>query len=138
MDGFHGGIRAFINDLLRTKKNDGYQNFINETKVLFGLLETESEEMTLNTFKHYENVAEEEADAFILKLGISPILFEQSQRQDKGVEDIGDCHVMLYPKSETFKKYGFNNIKGDQSLVMIKLDPSNIYYADYGCPALID
>ena len=138
MDGFHGGIRAFINDLLRTKKNDGYQNFINETKVLFGLLETESEEMTLNTFKHYENVAEEEEDAFFLKLGMSPILFERSQRQDKGVEDIGDCHVMLYPKSETFKKYGFNNIKGDQSLVMIKLDPSNIYYADYGCPALID
>jgi hypothetical protein len=121
--GFHGNISATITIAKSETVEDLKKSGLSDAQIN-------------DVLAHYGEIAKKEA-AFFSSLGISQALFDRTQLRDKGMGD-GKTYVMLAPSPATFLKYGVTGVEGDESMEVIKTNPSLKRAAELGEPVLVD
>ena len=135
--GFHGNATASLYKLQKRMSFHSKEDF---TEVDFATLESffegKSKKLLLDFYTEYVITAEIEKNLFN-RLGVSQQLFDRSQLHDKGMND-GKLYSFLLPRSETFIKYGIENVIGNQSLEILQTWPVFIENASFGYDVIID
>lgn len=99
--GFHGNATAVIFKYWGESVRDAKEE---------GMTDEEIEQVHLKLLELSKREQE-----FFATLGIQQDLFDRSQSEDKGMNN-GESYHFLCPTPQTFKKYGFLNVQGQQDI----------------------